>query len=98
MNNVVVDVQPTCKNNSKAFLEGVKFLFIINEMLLLFCRSRSLRTPPNMFIISMAISDMGFSAINGFPLMTISAFMKKWYFGAIGKGPFINYGLGGSAN
>ena len=61
------------------------YISINEESVLIICRSRSLRTPPNMFIISMAISDMGFSAINGFPLMTISAFMKKWYFGALGK-------------
>ena len=46
-------------------------------------RSKVLRTPPNMLLINLAISDMSFSAINGFPLLTISAINKKWVWGKL---------------
>lgn len=49
----------------------------------IFVSTRSLRTPSNMFIVNLAISDLGFSAINGFPLMTISSFQRAWYFGGL---------------
>nr|QKY89066.1 Rhabdomeric opsin [Chaetopleura apiculata] len=47
----------------------------------IFSRTKSLRTPANMFVVNLAISDLTFSAVNGFPLYTISAFNKKWIFG-----------------
>jgi len=47
----------------------------------LFTKTKSLQTPANMFIINLAFSDFTFSLVNGFPLMTISCFIKKWVFG-----------------
>nr|P31356.2 RecName: Full=Rhodopsin [Todarodes pacificus]2Z73_A Chain A, Rhodopsin [unidentified]2Z73_B Chain B, Rhodopsin [unidentified]3AYM_A Chain A, Rhodopsin [Todarodes pacificus]3AYM_B Chain B, Rhodopsin [Todarodes pacificus]3AYN_A Chain A, Rhodopsin [Todarodes pacificus]3AYN_B Chain B, Rhodopsin [Todarodes pacificus]CAA49906.1 rhodopsin [Todarodes pacificus]prf//1907156A rhodopsin [Todarodes pacificus] len=47
----------------------------------LFTKTKSLQTPANMFIINLAFSDFTFSLVNGFPLMTISCFLKKWIFG-----------------
>nr|P24603.1 RecName: Full=Rhodopsin [Loligo forbesii]CAA40108.1 rhodopsine [Loligo forbesii] len=47
----------------------------------LFTKTKSLQTPANMFIINLAFSDFTFSLVNGFPLMTISCFMKYWVFG-----------------
>ncbi|ELU01272.1 hypothetical protein CAPTEDRAFT_119596, partial [Capitella teleta] len=49
----------------------------------LFIKTRSLRTPPNMFIINLALSDMGFCATNGFPLMTVASFQKLWRWGPV---------------
>ncbi|CAH8871129.1 unnamed protein product [Trichobilharzia szidati] len=46
-----------------------------------FTTVKSLRTPSNMLVINLAISDFGFSAVNGFPLKTISAFNKFWPWG-----------------
>ena len=50
-----------------------------------FDRSKCLRTPPNMLLVNLAVSDMSFSAINGFPLLTISAINKKWVWGKLCK-------------
>nr|QKY89064.1 Rhabdomeric opsin [Chiton tuberculatus] len=47
----------------------------------IFSRTKGLRTPANMFVVNLAISDLTFSAINGFPLLSFSAFYKKWIFG-----------------
>ncbi|KAL7059159.1 hypothetical protein AAHC03_013533 [Spirometra sp. Aus1] len=49
-----------------------------------FLSSKCLRTPPNIFIISLAISDMAFSLIMGFPLKTISSFIGYWNWGQLG--------------
>jgi hypothetical protein len=38
-----------------------------------------------MFIINLALSDLIFSAVNGFPLLTISAFYRKWMWGDTGN-------------
>lgn len=38
-----------------------------------------------MFIVNLALSDMIFSLVMGFPLLTISAFNKKWIWGNTGK-------------
>ena len=48
-------------------------------------RTKSLRTPSNMFVVNLALSDLTFSAVNGFPLLTISAFSRRWIFGKIGE-------------
>ena len=47
--------------------------------------TKMLQTPPNMLLISLATSDFLFSAINGFPLMTISCFLRRWVFGDVCK-------------
>jgi len=48
-----------------------------------FITTKSLRTAPNMLVVNLAISDMTFSAINGFPLLTISSINKKWVWGKL---------------
>jgi len=37
-----------------------------------------------MLIMNLALSDLVFSAVNGFPLLTISAFNQKWMWGDAG--------------
>ncbi|XP_074648969.1 rhodopsin-like [Tubulanus polymorphus] len=56
---------------------------VIGNMLVVFvfCKTKTLRTPPNMFVICLALSDTTFSAVNGFPLFTLSAFQRRWTFG-----------------
>ncbi|XP_060066645.1 rhodopsin, GQ-coupled-like [Ylistrum balloti] len=46
-----------------------------------FTSTKTLKTPSNMLIVNLALSDLTFSAVNGFPLLTISAFNKRWVFG-----------------
>ncbi|CAG2217449.1 OPN4 [Mytilus edulis] len=43
--------------------------------------TKNLKTPSNMLIMNLALSDLVFSAVNGFPLLTISAFNRKWMWG-----------------
>ncbi|CAI9739459.1 Full=Rhodopsin [Octopus vulgaris] len=62
---------------------GIIGIFGNGVVIYLFSKTKSLQTPANMFIINLAMSDLSFSAINGFPLKTISAFMKKWIFGKV---------------
>nr|CAH8870834.1 unnamed protein product [Trichobilharzia regenti] len=50
-------------------------------VIIFFTTVKSLRTPSNMLVVNLAISDFGFSAVNGFPLKTISAFNKFWPWG-----------------
>ena len=38
-----------------------------------------------MYIVNLAASDLTFSLINGFPLMTVASFNKGWFWGDIGK-------------
>ncbi|KAL8569629.1 hypothetical protein ACOMHN_057196 [Nucella lapillus] len=49
----------------------------------IFGTTKSLRTPSNMFVVNLALSDMTFSAVNGFPLLTLSAFNRRWFFGKV---------------
>lgn len=51
------------------------------------CRTKSLRTPPNVFVVNLALSDLSFSLINGFPLTTIASFQKGWQWGNLGRSP-----------
>nr|XP_048277505.1 melanopsin [Myodes glareolus] len=48
-----------------------------------FCRSRGLRTPANMFIINLAISDF-FMSFTQAPVFFASSLYKKWLFGETG--------------
>uniref|UniRef100_A0A8D0H1X7 Opsin 4 n=1 Tax=Sphenodon punctatus TaxID=8508 RepID=A0A8D0H1X7_SPHPU len=48
-----------------------------------FCRSKSLRTPANMFIINLAVSDFLMS-ITQSPVFFTSSFHKRWIFGEKG--------------
>ncbi|VDP97440.1 unnamed protein product [Trichobilharzia regenti] len=54
-------------------------------VIIFFTTVKSLRTPSNMLVVNLAISDFGFSAVNGFPLKTISAFNKFWPWGKFGR-------------
>lgn len=58
---------------------------IIGNLLVIyiFASTKHMRTPPNIFIVCLAISDFTFSAVNGFPLLTISAFNTRWAWGPI---------------
>ncbi|KAA3678398.1 r-opsin [Paragonimus westermani] len=47
--------------------------------------AKQLRTPANILIINLAISDFSFSLIVGFPLKTISAFNQRWAWGVLGR-------------
>ncbi|GFS12641.1 rhodopsin [Elysia marginata] len=49
----------------------------------IFGTTKSLRTPSNMFVVNLSMSDFIFSIIMGFPLMTISSFNRKWIFGKV---------------
>ncbi|XP_033748809.1 LOW QUALITY PROTEIN: rhodopsin, GQ-coupled-like [Pecten maximus] len=49
----------------------------------IFSNNKSLRSPSNLLVINLAVSDLIFSAFNGFPLLTISSFHQKWMFGSI---------------
>ncbi|XP_064617472.1 rhodopsin-like [Liolophura sinensis] len=62
-------------------LVGITGVFGNFLVIWIFSRTKSLRTPANMFVVNLAISDLTFSAINGFPLLSFSAFYKRWIFG-----------------
>ncbi|KAL5018293.1 hypothetical protein ScPMuIL_004015 [Solemya velum] len=47
----------------------------------IFCRHHSMRTASNMFLVNLAVSDLGFSMFT--PLMSISSFSQRWIFGNI---------------
>jgi len=38
-----------------------------------------------MYVINLALSDFVFSAVNGFPLMTIACIYKRWIWGETGR-------------
>jgi len=38
-----------------------------------------------MYVINLAASDLAFSLINGFPLMTVACFNKRWFWGNTGR-------------
>ncbi|KAA0185798.1 rhodopsin [Fasciolopsis buskii] len=58
---------------------------------ILFFACEKLRSPSNVLIINLAISDLSFAAINGFPLKTMSAFNQQWTWGK--KGSYIPEGF-----
>ncbi|KAK4474911.1 hypothetical protein MN116_002019 [Schistosoma mekongi] len=49
----------------------------------LFILCKQLRTPPNMLIVNLAVSDFSFALINGFPLKTIASFNQRWGWGKL---------------
>ncbi|GAA55305.1 opsin-like receptor [Clonorchis sinensis] len=49
----------------------------------LFSLCKQLRTPANLLIINLAINDLSFSIINGFPLKTISSINQRWTWGKL---------------
>ncbi|KAG9346186.1 hypothetical protein JZ751_008009 [Albula glossodonta] len=49
-----------------------------------FCRSRSLRTPANMFIINLAVTDF-LMCITQTPIFFITSMHKRWIFGEKGE-------------
>lgn len=70
----------TCQISSK-----VKAWQFYSYCSLIFFRTESLKTPSNMLITNLAASDLIFSTVNGFPLLSISAFNRKWMWGDTGK-------------
>ncbi|XP_033747548.1 rhodopsin, GQ-coupled-like [Pecten maximus] len=67
------------------FIGVVGITGVIGNILVIwmFTTNKKLKTPSNMLIVNLALSDLTFSAINGFPLKSISAFSKKWVFGMV---------------
>ncbi|CAH8664756.1 unnamed protein product [Heterobilharzia americana] len=61
-------------------------------VIIFFTTVKALRTPSNMLVVNLAVSDFGFSAVNGFPLKTMSAFNNFWPWG---KTACDLYGLAG---
>nr|AGJ70280.1 rhabdomeric opsin [Terebratalia transversa] len=47
------------------------------------CKALRLR-PSSVLTISLLASDMAFSAVNGFPILTFTSYYKKWIFGSTG--------------
>ncbi|RUS81779.1 hypothetical protein EGW08_010471, partial [Elysia chlorotica] len=67
------------------FITFVSIFGAIGNLLVMyiFGTTKSLRTPSNMFVVNLSMSDFIFSIIQGFPLMTISCFTRKWIFGKV---------------
>nr|QEQ50489.1 rhabdomeric opsin [Maritigrella crozieri] len=67
------------------FISVVGIWGIVGNLLVIYIFSvtKSLRTAPNFFIINLAISDLTFSAVNGFPLLTVSSFNTRWAWGRL---------------
>ncbi|XP_074092269.1 melanopsin [Macrotis lagotis] len=63
----------------------VGFTGVLGNLLVIytFCRSRSLRTPANMFIINLAISDF-FMSFTQAPVFFANSLYKRWIFGEKG--------------
>ncbi|KAK4474912.1 hypothetical protein MN116_002020 [Schistosoma mekongi] len=61
-------------------------------VIVFFTMFKALRTPSNILVVNLAISDFGFSAVIGFPLKTMAAFNNFWPWG---KTACTIYGLGG---
>ncbi|CAL8090019.1 unnamed protein product [Calicophoron daubneyi] len=54
-------------------------------VIVLFTLDPVLRTPTNLLILNLAVSDLIFSAVNGFPLKTLAAFNQRWPWGRQGN-------------
>nr|WAB24747.1 rhodopsin [Haliotis discus hannai] len=67
------------------YITAVGITGVIGNLIVIyiFSKTKGLRTPSNMFVVNLALSDLIFSAVNGFPLLSISAFNKRWMFGKI---------------
>ncbi|VEL07045.1 unnamed protein product [Protopolystoma xenopodis] len=67
------------------FIAVIGIFGLLGNMLVIyvFLSTKSLRTPTNMLIINLAVSDMSFAAINGFPLKTIASFNMRWGWGKL---------------
>ncbi|XP_001377369.2 melanopsin [Monodelphis domestica] len=65
-----------------ATILAVGFTGVLGNLLVIytFCRSHSLRTPANMFIINLAISDF-FMSFTQAPVFFASSMYKRWIFG-----------------
>ncbi|XP_061195078.1 rhodopsin, GQ-coupled-like, partial [Saccostrea echinata] len=60
---------------------GIVGIFGNATVIYIFSTTKNLKTPSNMFIVNLALSDLIFSLVMGFPLLTISSFNKKWIWG-----------------
>lgn len=65
-----------CDNNMHAFQQWCVYVCL--------CRSRSLRTPSNIFIINLAITDF-FMCLTQTPIFFITSMHKRWIFGKKGN-------------
>nr|QQY02498.1 opsin 1 [Cryptocotyle lingua] len=67
------------------FITIICTMGILGNMLVitLFALCKQLRSPANLLIINLAINDLTFSIINGFPLKAISSFNQRWTYGKI---------------
>nr|BDI63179.1 GQ-rhodopsin 1 [Peronia verruculata] len=67
------------------FITFVSIFGALGNLLVMyiFGTTKTLRTPSNMFIVNLSMSDFIFSIIQGFPLMTISCFTRRWIFGKV---------------
>nr|BBA21101.2 rhodopsin [Ambigolimax valentianus] len=67
------------------FITFVSIFGSMGNMLVMyiFGTTKTLRTPSNIFVLNLSMSDLIFSIINGFPLMTISCFNRRWIFGKV---------------
>lgn len=60
------------------------------------CSTPGLRTASNMLIINLAASDLAFSFICGFPMMSIASFERRWRWGDTGQYSTLVFVLHGS--
>ncbi|GFO38438.1 rhodopsin [Plakobranchus ocellatus] len=78
-------VPPIWHYSMGIFITFVSIFGALGNLLVMytFSTNKSLRTPSNMFVVNLSMSDFIFSIIQGFPLMTISCFTRKWIFGKV---------------
>ncbi|NP_001279357.1 melanopsin-A-like [Callorhinchus milii] len=77
-----VDVPDHAHYTIGAVILAVGITGMVGNLLVVyaFCRSKSLRTPANMFIINLAISDFFMSATQP-PVFFVTSLHKRWIFG-----------------
>ncbi|XP_072347937.1 melanopsin-A isoform X2 [Scyliorhinus torazame] len=75
-----------------AFILAVGITGMVGNFLVIyaFCRSKSLRSPSNIFIINLAISDFLMSVTQA-PIFFVASLHKRWIFGE--KGAYVPEGL-----
>ncbi|XP_059167105.1 rhodopsin-like [Physella acuta] len=78
-------ISPAWHYSMGIFITFVSIFGSLGNVLVMyiFGTTKSLRTPSNMFVVNLSMSDFIFSVIQGFPLMTISCFSKRWIFGKV---------------
>ncbi|ESN97273.1 hypothetical protein HELRODRAFT_129809, partial [Helobdella robusta] len=68
------------------YITVVGFLGIVGNstVIYIFCSTASLRTPANVLVINLAVCDLIFSSVAGFPMTSLSCFWQKWLWGVTG--------------